>query len=637
MSLPFPFRHEPMRSLRSLPLSLIALSVGTTLSGQAPARHDSVASLPELVVTATRSTETQSGVAGSVTVIDRSAIVCRQATTADQLLRAVPGANVVGDGSYGEEVRLNLRGFNSGFSTQRTLVLLDGRPLTDEYLGHTDLAQYPLDGIDRLEVVRGGISAAWGTSALGGALNLRARRGGPVPQTVLSGQGGSHGSYQGSLSHGRQAGALDLFVTAGASTTDGYRKNAVGDAVDWDSRHGLLNLGLSAGSASLRSITTVYHGEGTDDLFERRLTRVGEDLGVRLAHGGAGGGESQIRVYLDHLDQDLGWFGAPTVAYRQTGIGGFATHSRQLGRHRVLLGGDVRRNQAEVTEFAGRVDRAETIAAGFLQDEVSLGRFGVLLGLRVDRGGQGEASASYRAGVRFDVAAGTMLRAGVARSFRAPTLSDRFLPPTPFGPVIFVGNPDLKPETAISAEVGLVQRLGEGNRLELTGYYIRSDGFWDFIADTGAVFRARNITRVPIYGIEATLALRLAPGLHADLGYAFNDATYDRFTGNTAVEGNFVDDNVRHSGSATLTWATPGGHSLWAAGQAVGRRFTDPENTGAGRLNGYTLVSAGAALQVTGAVTLRIRGENLFDARYRTRPEFRQAGRTVFGGVSLTR
>lgn len=637
MSTPNPQTRDPMRRLR-LPLSLVLSAAGaTTLHGQAPASRDSVPSLPELVVTATRTTEAGSGVAGSVTVIDRATIDRRQATTADQLLRAVPGANVVGDGSYGEEVRLNLRGFNSGFSTQRTLILLDGRPLTDEYLGHTDLAQYPLDGIDRLEVVRGGISAAWGTSALGGAVNLRARRGGAVPQTSISGQGGSHGSYQGSLSHGRQVGALDLFAAVGGSTTDGYRENAAGDAVDWDSRHGLLNLGLQAGRATLRSITNVYHGEGTDDLFDRRMTRIGEDLGVVVAHGGAGMGETQARVYLNHLDQDLAWFGAPTVAYRQTGIGGFATHSRQLGHHRLLIGGEVRRNQAEVTEFAGQVDRVETIAAAFLQDEIALGRFGLLLGVRADRGGQGEASASYRAGVRYDVSAGTMLRAGVARAFRAPTLSDRFLPPTPFGPVIFVGNPDLTPETAISAEVGLVQRLGEGNRLELTGYYIRSDGFWDFIADTGAVFRARNITRVPIYGIEATLALRLAPGLHADLGYAFNDATYDRFTGNTAVEGNFVDDNVRHSGSATLTWATPGGHSLWAAGQAVGRRFTDPENTGAGRLHGYTLVSAGAALQVTGAVTLRIRGENLFDTRYRTRPEFRQAGRTVFGGVSLTR
>lgn len=544
--------------------------------------------------------------------------------------------NVVGDGAYGQEVRVNLRGFNSGFSTQRTLVLLDGRPLTDEYLGNTDLVQYPLNSIDRIEVVRGGISAAWGTSALGGVVNLVPRRGGAVPQTTISTDGGSHNTYEGDLSHGQQIGQADLFASLGASTTDGYRRNAAGDRVDWNSRNGLINLGVQMGQASVRNIFNVYHGDGNDDQFRRRLTRVGEDVGLRLGSAVDDGGETQFRVYLDHLDQDLAWYGAPKVAYGQTGVGGFATHSRSLGaKQRILVGAEFRWNDARVTEFAGVVDRTETIAAGFLQDEIRMGRVGLLLGIRADRGGEGEFSLSYRAGVLVDVSPRTTLRAGVARAFRAPTISDRFLPPTPFGPVIFVGNPNLKPETAVSAEVGILQRAGMAT-LEVTGYAIRSDGFWDFIADTGAVFRAKNITRVPIYGVEATVRAALLPTVLATLGYAFNDARYDRFTGNTAVEGNYVDDNVKHSGSASLTWATARGHTLWTAAQFVGRRYTDPENTAAGRLDGYVLVGAGASLRVAGPITLRIRGENLLDKRYRTRPEFRQVGRTVSTGLAAT-
>jgi outer membrane receptor protein involved in Fe transport len=298
-----------------------------------------------------------------------------------------------------------------------------------------------------------------------------------------------------------------------------------------------------------------------------------------------------------------------------------------------MVGGEFRWNDARVTEFAGVVDRNETIAAGFLQDEISLGRLSLLLGGRADRGGQGETSVSYRAGAMFALSARTRVRAGLARAFRAPTISDRYLPPTPFGPVIFVGNPDLKPETAVSAELGVLQSLGAGASLEVTGYAIHSKGFWDFIADTGAVFRAKNITRVPIYGVEASLEVPITPTLRGRLGYAFNDARYDRFTGNAAVEGNLVDDNVRHTGSASLTWTAPAGHVLWATGQYVGHRYTDPENTAAGRLDPYALVAIGGGVHVGGPVTLRVRVENLLDENYRTRPEFRHAGRAVYGGV----
>ncbi|HTO74002.1 MAG TPA: TonB-dependent receptor, partial [Gemmatimonadales bacterium] len=293
-------------------------------------------------------------------------------------------------------------------------------------------------------------------------------------------------------------------------------------------------------------------------------------------------------------------------------------------------------NQADVTEFAGEVDRDETIAALFVQDEIQLGRWALLLGLRGDRGGQGETALSYRGGVRYDVSDRTTLRAGVARAFRAPTLSDRYLPPTPFGPVTFVGNPDLKPETAISAEIGWLQRIGSGLHLEVTAYAIRSDGFWDFIADTGSLFKAQNITRVPIYGLEATLSARLTSRFDARLGYTYNDAKYSEFIGDPSVEGNYVDDNVLHSGSASLSWAAARGVDFWLSGQFVGRRYTDPENTEAGRLKPYQLVGAGVSVRIAEPITLRLKADNLFDQHYQTRPEFYQAGLTFTVGLQAS-
>ncbi len=618
-------------------LTLLVLVGAATHAAAQNVPRDSARTLPDLIVTSTRTASQASGAAGSVTVVDAATLTARQSPTADDALRGLAGVSVVGDGRYGEEVRINLRGLNSGFSTQRTLVLMDGRPLTDEYLGHADLGQYPLDAIERIEVGRGALSAAWGSNALGGVVNLRARRGSPTPRTTLTAEGGSFGTWRGALSHGRQWGRVDAFASAGASTTDGYRRTSAGQAVDWDGRNALLNVGYQGARVSLRSLSTGFIGKGTDELFDRDITRLAEDLSLRLAHGRAAA-TTEVRGYLTHLDQDLAWHGAPTVGYRQTGVGGYVAHTRVIGqRHQVLAGADLRRNAARVSEFAGVVDRNETIAAAFLQDEITLGRAGLLLGVRADRGGTGDRALTYRAGAHYDLDARTRLRGGIARAVRAPTLSDRYLPPTPFGPVIFVGNPDLEPETAVSVEAGVVRQFGRGTTLEITGYYIRSDGFWDFLADTGAVFRAANITEVPVYGVEVSGRATLRPGLVAEGSYTFTDASYERFTGNPAVEGNYVDDNVKHAASLTLTWTPSGGSTLWVSGFRSGHRYTDPENTSAGLLPGYTLLSAGASVQVGGGLDLRVRADNLLDRRYRTRPEYRQAGRAVFAGLRLSR
>src|SRR5205814_1444241 len=70
---------------------------------------------------------------------------------------------------------LSLRGIGPS-GTSRALVLVDGVPVNDAFGGWVYWNRIPLQGIQQIEVVRGGGSSAWGNYALGGVVQVITRR-----------------------------------------------------------------------------------------------------------------------------------------------------------------------------------------------------------------------------------------------------------------------------------------------------------------------------------------------------------------------------------------------------------------------------------------------------------------------------
>ena len=237
--------------LRSIFLVFLAALASTqSLDAQQKpdsARADSNHVLSEIVVTATRTPRTIKSLTGSATVVTEEQFATQATASVDAALGSYAGVNAIGDARFGQEVKLNLRGFNSGFSTQRALILLDGRPLTSEYLGETNLVLYPLASMARIELVRGVAGAAYGTNALGGVVNLIPRRGGPKASGVVNLEGGSFGTAGVGASYGGMIGSVDVEASGGARTTNGYRDNELGEPVDWDAQYGFLNVGRESG------------------------------------------------------------------------------------------------------------------------------------------------------------------------------------------------------------------------------------------------------------------------------------------------------------------------------------------------------------------------------------------------------
>src|SRR2546427_121399 len=153
---------------------------------QAPAQKpDDPTRLEPVVVTVTRTEQRAGEAPASVTVLTREDIRLSPSQTLDDLLRQVPGFSLFRRSSslvtHPTTQGLSLRGVGPS-GTSRALVLVDGIPVNDAFGGWVYWDRIPLQGIEQIEVVRGGGSSVWGNYALGGVVQVLSRR--PVERAV---------------------------------------------------------------------------------------------------------------------------------------------------------------------------------------------------------------------------------------------------------------------------------------------------------------------------------------------------------------------------------------------------------------------------------------------------------------------
>lgn len=160
----------------------------------------------------------------SSTVVTRKDIEARNVRTVEQAVSATEGVTVFRSRGVGDSFAgIGMRGFNGRSSGQsRVLVLLDGQPINDAYLGGVDWNALPVDEVDRVEVARGPFSSLYGGSAMGGVINILTR---PIDRRSVEGffQQGTYrtGSYSGRYSD-RIAKRIGLSLSYAHLRTDGY-------------------------------------------------------------------------------------------------------------------------------------------------------------------------------------------------------------------------------------------------------------------------------------------------------------------------------------------------------------------------------------------------------------------------------
>ncbi len=140
----------------------------------------------QVMVAATLGAALTPEIGSSVSVLTEEDIEDRGAQAALEVLRGAAGVEVNQAGRRGGSTGLFIRGGESNFN----LILIDGIQV-NEFGGEFSLAPLPVDGLDRVEVIRGPQSALYGSNAVSGVVNLVSRRGAGRPRFTVLAEGGS--------------------------------------------------------------------------------------------------------------------------------------------------------------------------------------------------------------------------------------------------------------------------------------------------------------------------------------------------------------------------------------------------------------------------------------------------------------
>ena len=192
--------------------------------------------LPDVVVTAARKQQRIDEAAASVAILGTDQLQARAAVRLDAVLPLVPGVTMVDD-------QLGIRGstgYNRG-AGGRVLVLLDGVPALGGDSGNVRWDTLPAEVVERVEVVKGAASALYGSSAMGGVVNVLTRSAHRGPSTYARFRAGTwdkpyYRDYSipagdRPLTRGAEAtavrplGRLGFLLSGGYEYTDGFRQN----------------------------------------------------------------------------------------------------------------------------------------------------------------------------------------------------------------------------------------------------------------------------------------------------------------------------------------------------------------------------------------------------------------------------
>jgi outer membrane receptor protein involved in Fe transport len=647
--------------------------------------QDPAIRLDPVIVTVTRTEQRAGDAPADVTVLTRQDIDRSPSQTLDDLLRQVPGfslfrrtSSVVG---HPTTQGVSLRGIGPS-GTSRALVLLDGVPINDPFGGWVYWDRIPLQGVEQVEVVRGGGSSAWGNYALGGVINIITKK--PVERAALfDGSYGNHNtlSLDGIVSEVQ--GPFRLGLEGNYFSTDGYpivKKSDRGSIdINATSQHstfnGRLDLVLSPDLSFYLRGNHYDEDRGNGTPLQNNDTEAGSfATGGRLRTGD--GSDWSFSLYGDFqkftstFSTQAANRNSETLALDQrvpsSSVGGALQWSRRFGSHLVLAGGDFRWIEGETHEkvfnagaFLRRRDAGgqQALVGAFVQDAFTpTPQWEIVGGVRGDYWltydgfrrdtpppagippSQSFASNDWLAGsprlaVLWHATPSTDLRASVYQGFRVPTLNELYRVFRVRSDVT-VANPSLVPERSTGGELGIEQRWGP--------FQGRFTGYWNDVKDLvtnvtlatplpdcppGTTCRQRqNLDLSRIRGLETELTLRPSPEWRLLASYIFTDAKVVDAPQQPGLEGKRLAQVPQHGATLGVSYENPQWLTASATARFIGPQYEDDQNTL--RLGSYWVFDLFLSRRLAKWAEIYAGIENLFNTTY-------SVGRTNDGVVSI--
>ncbi len=469
----------------------------------------------EVIVTATKTERLLSDIPVSANVVTKEEIELANVETAFEAVKHLPGVNAQGGFGWSRGgVKLH------GLSPQYALVLLDGQRLHGGPKYSVDLSQYPVEMIERVEVIKGPASALYGSDAMSGVINVITRA---TPNKLMGSATAVMGTYDTriyKLSQGSKIGKFGYFLNYTDKESDGLEP-------EWDKfkdRMVRASLGYNFSSIFKFALKSGYFEReqmidpleqkrySLNSLWEWKTSKTSKlKLRASLFHYSRfwyKGGYTEIDVNYNNYEAELNY------------------HQSVKNLHLLTVGYNYFK---EEHIFPSRFDTSHATNSLFAQDEMDFRPFSLTIGTRIDYHSEWGREVNPNVGLVYRLTENLKLKGSVGKAFKSPPISHLYTDDYFKRNRWLRANPDLKPEKSIGYQLGVNYRI-----IRVT--YFRND-IKDLIEtyDTGETKMGYDFIPYPIHsyeniaesygqGVEFAVCGQFKEWLGGRLGYTWLDA-----------------------------------------------------------------------------------------------------------------
>jgi vitamin B12 transporter len=625
--------------------SITTISAVTVLSASSSARAEETERLEPVVVTASRIATSQDNVAQSITVVEPTEADRKSGRLVYDLLRTVPGINVINTGGPGQSTTVQVRGANS----EQTLVLLDGVPMNDPTNAGRgfDFAQLTAHEVERIEVLRGAQSGVHGNNSTGGVIQIITRRAGADSRASIRGDYGAFNSKRLSGSAGGSLGNTRVAASALFEESDGFpaANAAYGNTIKngfqrWTGTLALdhdftKELDGSLTARLYRADTSLPYNGGSPGVG------TGQDPNYAGKDGQAAiGGKVRYKKF-SHWEPSLA-VGLNLVVRRfdnlPDSVNTDMLAERYRGRrfkidqsntfelangHTLVTGLDTQIETITVSQDYGSgvstiEGKSQAISGLFTEYRWDAGQGFITAAARADRFHGRSDQLTYRVGPGYRMLDGALLaKASVGKGFKLPSLFQLYSS---------FGDPSLRSEKSRSWDAGLEYSVRESSAKTLLSASCFDADFTDLIDYSAGKFV--NIRSAGNRGVEFSASHRRDSGFGLEASYTYQQAR-------NAETGKQLPRRPTHLLSARA--AGPLAHGLEAG---LSLRYTgaradvDPAFPyPAVRMPSYTLLNADASYTIGQGYKAFGRLDNVLNRQYEEVAGYGTAGRSLYFGL----
>ena len=582
--------------------------------------------LDKIVVTPSRIEESSGDVGRSVDVVTAGDIEKGGDQNLADALTDLTSVDISNYGGPNATKSIRMRGSTAA----QVLVLMDGRPINNPREGEVDLSGIPLDNISRVEVMHGPGSSLYGSSAMGGVVNIITKNPPKEGQkTELYSSFGTARTYIERMLYGAKVSKFGFLISGGYQGSEGFRENSELSAKDCN-----LKLGYELNSENNLSLNSGFYKSKTgapgslswpDTDDKQNVLKRFFDFNWSFKLDERTGLLAKAYQNYDRLE-----FMENSTTYTKdihtTIVRGLDLQlDKQLfDIYRIVCGFNYVKNMNNSTVST---KHEYNVTAGYLENRLDLfdKKLNVNLSARIDDYSNFGTEINPSLSMLYKLSESIKFHGLISRSYRVPTFNDLY-----WDKDGMIGNPNLNPEKGITGEIGVDARINKYFSSGLTYYHSDYDNLINWMPISDTVWQVKNIGSAVIDGIEFENKIYLSDNLEWDIDYTFLKAMDDK-------DHKYLIYQPKHKIDSSLKYKDHNGLTVELRGQFTDKRFhsIDDPYIGTVKVKRFFVLGLSASKKFKSGITCFASIDNLLNKSYQVIRDYPMPGFSFTGGAKL--